>query len=269
MGTVDFNYLNKSSFGGFTPIDSSRCSNVGNCFNSSPIFGGTAFNNFNFFDSLNSPFSGMDLFSIMIQQQQSLAMLFEKSPNNYSIGLPDFKNMCGMSAGGFRQKVASMPLSKASAAKIATISKKINCNAEDLAALIYAESGGNPKAVNGQSGATGLIQFMPGTAKRFNTSTQELYNMPAEKQLDYVDKYLTAAKNTAVKSGKLNSNAKIDAGTLYTLVFMPAKAGQEVVCTGGKALSQNKGLANNNVITKQTLADRLHQFSGAVRKLFV
>ena len=37
--------------------------------------------------------------------------------------------------------------------------------------------------------ATGLIQFMPKTAKNFGTSTQELFKMDNVKQLDYVHKY--------------------------------------------------------------------------------
>ena len=39
------------------------------------------------------------------------------------------------------------------------------------------------------SGATGLIQFMPSTAKDLGTSTTELADMSAVDQLDYVQKY--------------------------------------------------------------------------------
>jgi hypothetical protein len=47
----------------------------------------------------------------------------------------------------------------------------------------------SPDVRNRVSGATGLIQFMPSTATRLGTSTDELARMTAEEQLDYVAKY--------------------------------------------------------------------------------
>ena len=42
--------------------------------------------------------------------------------------------------------------------------------------------------------ATGLIQFMPKTAKNLGTSTQQLFKMSNVQQLDYVYKYFLSAK---------------------------------------------------------------------------
>ena len=56
--------------------------------------------------------------------------------------------------------------------KIEDISARLNCKPEDLMAVINAESGFNPKARNKRSGATGLIQFMPRTARGLGTSTE-------------------------------------------------------------------------------------------------
>ena len=56
-------------------------------------------------------------------------------------------------------------------------------------AVMNFESGLNPKAVNKFSGATGLIQFMPNTAKGLGTTTSDLYKMSNVKQLDYVYRY--------------------------------------------------------------------------------
>lgn len=256
--------LNTNFYSSFPPVETNfSASNVGNAFPISTFDGYFANSN-----PYMSSFMNDDFMSTFLNNQQALMSMFSISPFGFNVGAPNFSNFKGLSAGELRQKSASMPLSKASAGKIKEISGRLNCDPKDLAAVIYAESGGNAKAVNPQTKATGLIQFMPKTAAWLGTTTQELYNMPAEKQLDYVEKYLSAMKKTAVKSGKLNPNAKINSGDLYALVFMPAKVGQNVVCSGGKALSQNKGLAKNNVITNQTLTDKVKQFWNAAEKLF-
>src|ERR1700741_706883 len=64
---------------------------------------------------------------------------------------------------------------------------------EWLVNLIRFESGGtfNP-AITNSIGATGLIQFMPTTAKGLGTTTDALRVMTFKQQLVYVDKYLYA-----------------------------------------------------------------------------
>jgi len=73
--------------------------------------------------------------------------------------------------------------------------------------VIEKESGFNPKAVNYQKGdsknpklrytkrATGLIQWLPSTAKSYNTTTEEIYNMSVLEQLEYVEKYFINCAN--------------------------------------------------------------------------
>lgn len=63
--------------------------------------------------------------------------------------------------------------------------------------------------------ATGLIQFMPKTAKHLGTSTQELFKMNNVQQLDYVYKYFLPAK------GKLKSFED-----LYLYTFYPISVGK-------------------------------------------
>ena len=58
-----------------------------------------------------------------------------------------------------------------------------------LMMVMYAESRVNPQAVNRTSNATGLIQFMPNTAKALSTTVQNIYKMNAVQQLEYVQKY--------------------------------------------------------------------------------
>lgn len=70
--------------------------------------------------------------------------------------------------------------------KVAAILK---VNANWLMYIFNSESGVNPKAVNPNGGATGLIQFMPRTAIGLGTSTAKLKQMTATDQLYYVLKY--------------------------------------------------------------------------------
>ena len=135
--------------------------------------------------------------------------------------------------------------------KVKDISGKLNCSHEDLLAVMNSESGLNSRAVNRKGGATGLIQFMPSTARALGTSTAELYNMTPTQQLKYVEKYLTQAKASA-RMG----NRKLTGADLYSLVFMPGKANGEVMCSAGsKEYSWNSGLDRNRdgQITKSDL----------------
>jgi hypothetical protein len=72
------------------------------------------------------------------------------------------------------------------------IAMDLELPADYLMACIAFESGKSfrPDKKNlAGSGAIGLIQFMPSTAKRLGTSTQALSKMTPEQQLTYVHKY--------------------------------------------------------------------------------
>lgn len=99
--------------------------------------------------------------------------------------------------------------------KVVEISEKLNCDPDDLMAIMAFESGLNSGAVNNVSGATGLIQFMPETARGLGTSVEELRNMDRLRQLDYVYEYL---KN---KKGKLNNIED-----MYMAVLWPSACGK-------------------------------------------
>lgn len=100
--------------------------------------------------------------------------------------------------------------------KLAKVADALGVDTNSLLAIMKQESGVNPQAVNKSSGATGLIQFMPDTARRLGTTTEELRNMDAVQQLDYVYKYF---KMVGVRPG-------MDLGDLYMAVFMPAHIGK-------------------------------------------
>lgn len=128
--------------------------------------------------------------------------------------------------------------------KLAKVAGELGVKKEHLIAIMKQESGVNPRAVNPMSGATGLIQFMPDTARRLGTSVDELRKMDGVGQLDYVYKYF---KMVGVKPG-------MDLGDLYMAVFMPAHIGKpDDTVLGldgasgfsGKVYAQNKGLDRN------------------------
>ena len=110
----------------------------------------------------------------------------------------------------------------------------------DLLAIMKQESRVDPQAVNKQSHATGLIQFMPDTAIGLGTTTDALYKMTAVEQLDYVYLYY---KKIGIKPG-------MTAGDLYIATFYPAALGKgdnNVIASKGHIrYSQNKALDRNN-----------------------
>ena len=141
--------------------------------------------------------------------------------------------------------------------KVKQIAKRLNCDYKDLIGLMNSESGLNPKARNKRSRATGLIQFMPSTARELGTSVDSILNMSAIEQLDYVEKYLQKAKKI-----RFGSSEKLDAGELYALTYLPARANRSVLATSNeKYYKWNKGLDLNKdgKITKDELAQRVER----------
>ncbi len=118
--------------------------------------------------------------------------------------------------------------------------------AEDyLYTVMDFETGGSfsPSQKNmAGSGATGLIQFMPSTARGLGTSTDALSKMTRVQQMKYVEQYL---KDAGVKSGATLSD-------LYMSILFPAAVGkgEDFVLFGkgarsgftGRAYDQNSGL---------------------------
>lgn len=150
--------------------------------------------------------------------------------------------------------------------RVKEIANNLNCNYEDLLAIMNSESGLNSKAVNPKGGATGLIQFMPETARSLGTTTEALRNMSPIEQLGYVEKYLQKVKASAGFGQQ-----KLSAGDLYALVFMPANAKKNTLATAGtKAYAYNKGVDrdNNGQITKDDLARHLATKRVDINKVF-
>ena len=138
--------------------------------------------------------------------------------------------------------------------KVVEISDKLDIDPDDLMTVMAFESRLDHKTVNPLSGATGLIQWMPETAAELGTSTEELKNMTAVEQLDYVYKYLKPYK------GKLRTISD-----LYMSVLWPAAVGKEedyvLFKSGTTAYRQNDGLDINEdgLITKEEATQKVIQ----------
>lgn len=148
-------------------------------------------------------------------------------------------------------QLASVPgienVSEAFKQKVVQIAEDLKTDPNYLMAIMSFETGGtfSPSVRNqAGSGAVGLIQFMPSTARDLGTSSQALANMTAEEQLDYVFKYFTPYQ------GKLNTLEDC-----YMAVLYPAAIGKgsqySLFRRGTIEYAQNSGLDrdNNGVIT--------------------
>ena len=153
-----------------------------------------------------------------------------------------------------------MALSQTFLEKVEAIEQRFRMAPGSLLAVMRFETGGtfDPAERNrAGSGATGLIQFMPKTAKGLGTSTDALAKMSAEDQLDYVEKYFQPYK------GKL--------GTLkdaYMAVLYPKAIGKPewypLFTQGTKAYQQNAGLDRDKkgMVTVGDAVARVQQGSG-------
>lgn len=155
--------------------------------------------------------------------------------------------------------------------KVDKIASNLDAKPEHLLAVMNFETGGTLSSTvknKAGSGATGLIQFMPATAKELTGSdTKEaaiklLSSMTPTEQLDYVEKYLEPFK------GKLKSLEDV-----YMAVLYPRAVGKDneyaLFEKGTKAYWQNKGLDINKdgVITKAEATQKVKNYSNKITKV--
>jgi hypothetical protein len=109
-------------------------------------------------------------------------------------------------------------VSPAFRARVRDIAEALGCSPDDLMTCMAWESGRSfsPSVRNmAGSGATGLIQFMPDTARELGTSVADLVRMTAERQLDFVEAYFRPWR------GKLEN-----LGDLYMAILWPRAVGK-------------------------------------------
>lgn len=141
--------------------------------------------------------------------------------------------------------------------KIRDVADQLEIPAEWLMAVIYTESRFNAKAVNLKgSGATGLIQFMPTTARDFGTSTKELKDFDHIDQLDYVYKYLQNVRN---KYGNFKSLTQLYLGILYPKALEEDNSCLTLFAKPAEAYRMNSGLDEDKdgVITVKDIDRRM------------
>lgn len=134
--------------------------------------------------------------------------------------------------------------------------------ADEIAAVMYSESKFAPDIVN-TIGATGLIQFMPETAKRLGTTAADLAGMSREEQMRFVEKFYAMPGTPKWKLP----------GDTYVRTFLPAAVGRaddfvlgkrdsdepslQPGVSLGKMFAQNPGLASGDVITVGSVRQKI------------
>jgi D-alanyl-D-alanine carboxypeptidase len=105
-------------------------------------------------------------------------------------------------------------------AKVQEVATAINANYIDLLAAIANETGATmDPGIQNSIGATGLIQFMPATAKGLGTTTDALKQLSRVEQMDWVLKFFRAlGLNKKAPTPKLQD--------LYLCVYWPAAVGK-------------------------------------------
>lgn len=98
---------------------------------------------------------------------------------------------------------------------------------------------------NADKCATGLIQFMPDTARALGTTVADIARMSVEDQAEFVEDFFEMVIPRHRREGRTD----IDAGDLYLYVFAPgfAEASDETVvfAKGDARYDQNAGLDRN------------------------
>lgn len=143
--------------------------------------------------------------------------------------------------------------------KLSDVAEKLGTTDENLLAIIAFETGNtfDPAQKNFAGGsATGLIQFMPTTAKSLGTTTEELASMSRAEQLDFVEKYLSQWKRKLDKTDKSIAD-------LYMAVLWPRAIdkGDDYILwrKGTRAYEDNKGLdiGDKGYVTKADAAAKV------------
>ena len=209
-------------------------------------------------------------FSTAPASNYSMTSVWNNSPYSYNF------NSTSRTTSGNNNRTQSVPpaaaknaatrkmgkdLSPAFVEKVKQVAQRLNCNYEDLLAIMNSESGLNPQAQNRSSGAVGLIQFMGVAIQQLNKTyglnltAAKIKNMSAVEQMDLVEKYLLRCKKMAFPS-----NAKLSGADLYSLIFLPGRASRETLTTRGEGYyNANRGLDKNGdgKITKGDLAQHI------------
>ncbi len=144
------------------------------------------------------------------------------------------------------------------AKRVREISSMLGIQPEWLMAVMYSESKFDASVLNARgSGATGLIQFMPFTAKELNVSLERLKQMTPVQQLEYVYLYL---QNVKERYGAYQSLTDLYLGVLY-----PKAINQDycyaLYAKPSQSYRQNSGLDENKdgIVTVSDIDKRMQR----------
>ena len=110
---------------------------------------------------------------------------------------------------------AAYPGADSVASDLVALAAQLGTDPAWLANVIQFESRWNPAARNRLSGASGLIQFMPATAKGLGTTTDAIRGMSAAQQLPLIARYFSRF------AGRLHTQEDV-----FMAVFYPVAVGQ-------------------------------------------
>jgi hypothetical protein len=100
--------------------------------------------------------------------------------------------------------------------ELGRVADRLGIDKGELAVSIFLESGFNTQARNPESGATGLIQWLPETAEGLGTTTAAIAEMSAMDQLALVETYMRPLSRR-IRAGR--------PGDVYVAIFRPANIG--------------------------------------------
>lgn len=133
-------------------------------------------------------------------------------------------------------------------AKVQVICADLGIDPNWLMLVMFKESRINPRAYNKSSGATGLIQFLPSTARGLGTTVQALAQMSGVEQLDWVKKYMWPYRS------KYKSYVDV-----YLAVFYPKAIGKGdlyvIASRGSRVYELNKSIDRNPDTGKLSILD--------------
>lgn len=192
---------------------------------------------------------------ISSQPSQSNSGVISGTPSSPSVLLPESSGSGSLSSEKLRW---GAKVSHAFRFRLRQIAAELGTQADWLMACMAFESAEtfSPSVKNGAgSGATGLIQFMPATARGMGTTVETLALMTAEQQLEYVREYFLPYR------GRLNSLSSV-----YMAILWPKAVGwpdSALLWTSEASpitYRQNSGLDTNKdgVITVGEASGKVH-----------
>jgi Transglycosylase SLT domain len=143
--------------------------------------------------------------------------------------------------------IAKLPgigrLSEGDLAALFRAAEELKVSPDGLASIISQESGFRPAIQNPNTNATGLIQFIPSTAKALGTTVEALKGMTFQQQLPFVIKFYKGSRCLGFSVGRL-----------YLCTFCPAVMDQpDEVIIARKDLDEKGPCGNQAKVYAQNI----------------